>query len=81
MHPLITPLKDTTALQPDNVFHYRPNTKPKNVLPQNSQGYKALLQTTLSRGPWAAWSVELLTLNLSSGHDLTVQESEPHIGL
>ena len=33
------------------------------------------------RGPWVAWSVEHLTLDLGSGNDLTVCESEPCIRL
>ena len=32
-------------------------------------------------GSWVALSVERLTLNLGSGHDLTVWEIEPHVGL
>ena len=33
------------------------------------------------RGAWVAQSVEHLALDFSSGHDLTVCEFEPHIGL
>ena len=32
-------------------------------------------------GAWVAQSVECLTLGFSSGHDLTVSEFEPHVGL
>ena len=32
-------------------------------------------------GTWVAQSVECLTLDLSSGHDLTLREVEPCIGL
>ena len=34
-----------------------------------------------SKGAWVAQSVKWLTLDFSSGHDLTVPEIEPHIGL
>ena len=32
-------------------------------------------------GAWGAQSVKYLTLDLSSGHDLTVGDIQPHIGL
>ena len=32
-------------------------------------------------GTWVAQSVQRLTLDFSSGHDLTVHEIEPHVGL
>ena len=32
-------------------------------------------------GAWVAQSVEHLTLGFGSGHDLTVPEFEPHLGL
>ena len=32
-------------------------------------------------GAWVTQSVEHPTLDLSSGHDLTVREFEPHVGL
>ena len=32
-------------------------------------------------GAWAAQLVKRLTLDFGSGHDLTVRETEPHIGL
>ena len=34
-----------------------------------------------NRGTWAAQSFERLTLGFSSGHDLTVHEFKPRIGL
>ena len=33
------------------------------------------------RGAWMAQSVKRLTLDLGSGHDLSVREFEPRIGL
>ena len=33
------------------------------------------------RGAWVAQSVKHLTLDFSSGHDLTVHEIEPRVGL
>ena len=33
------------------------------------------------RGAWVAQLVKCLTLDFSSGHDLTVCETEPHVGL
>ena len=33
------------------------------------------------QGTWAAQSVKHLTIGFSSGHDLTVLEFKPHIGL
>ena len=33
------------------------------------------------RGAWVAQSVEWPTLDFGSGHDLTVCEFEPHVGL
>ena len=36
---------------------------------------------TASRGTWVAQSVKHLTLDFSSGHDLTVREFKPCIGL
>ena len=33
------------------------------------------------RGAWVAQSVKCLTLGFSSGHDLTLCEFKPHIGL
>ena len=32
-------------------------------------------------GAWVAQSIKLQTLDFSSGHDLTVCEFEPHVGL
>ena len=34
-----------------------------------------------TRGTWVAQSVEHLTLDLGSGHDLTICGIEPHVGL
>ena len=34
-----------------------------------------------SWGAWVAQSVKHLTLDLGSGHDLTIREVKPHIGL
>ena len=34
-----------------------------------------------NRSPWVAQSVERLTLDFGSGHDLTVREFEPRFGL
>ena len=34
-----------------------------------------------ARGAWVAQSAEHPTLDVSSGHDLTVRESEPQLGL
>ena len=36
---------------------------------------------TSIRGTWMAHSVKQLTLDFNLGHDLTVHEIEPHIGL
>ena len=36
---------------------------------------------TASRGTWVAQSVKHLTLDFSSGHDLTVREFKPRAGL
>ena len=33
------------------------------------------------RGAWVAQAVKCPTLDFSSGHDLTVHELEPHVGL
>ena len=33
------------------------------------------------RGTWVAQLVKCLTLDIDSGHDLTVREIEPHVGL
>ena len=38
-------------------------------------------QNTKFQGAWLAQSVKHLTLDLGSGHDLTVREFKPHIGL
>ena len=38
-------------------------------------------QETICGGAWGAWSLEHLTLDLSSGHDVTVREFEPRIRL
>ena len=35
----------------------------------------------MPRGTWVAQSVKHPTLDFGSGHDLTVTEFEPHIGL
>ena len=35
----------------------------------------------ITRGAWVAQSVKRMTLDFVSGHDLTVCEFEPHIGL
>ena len=35
----------------------------------------------MNKGAWVAQSVKRPTLGFSSGHDLTVCEFEPHIGL
>ena len=35
----------------------------------------------MERGAWVTHSVEHPPLNLGSGHDLTVSEIEPHVGL
>ena len=42
---------------------------------------KSLLKTSISWGAWVAQLVEHLTLDLGSGHDLTVREIKPHVGL
>ena len=39
------------------------------------------LKKIKSRGTWVAQSVEHPTLDLGSGHDLTVHEIEPHVRL
>ena len=39
------------------------------------------LQENHFRGPWMGQVVKCPTLDFSSGHDLTVQEFEPHFGL
>ena len=35
----------------------------------------------IKRGPWVAQSVKCPTLDLGLGHDLTIHEFEPRIGL
>ena len=40
-----------------------------------------LITLILGQGAWVAQLVECLTLGFSSGHDLTVHEFEPRIGL
>ena len=39
------------------------------------------IRNAASMGAWVAQSVKHLTLDFGSGHDLTVHELEPHIGL
>ena len=39
------------------------------------------INSSINRGAWVAQSVERLTLDFSSGHDLTVRGFEPHLGL
>ena len=39
------------------------------------------LEKLSSRSTWLAQSVKRLTLDLGSGHDLTVREFKPHVGL
>ena len=39
------------------------------------------MQISPHRGAWAAQSVKRLTLDFSSGHDLTVCDREPRVGL
>ena len=40
-----------------------------------------LLSRSQCRGTWAAQSVKLSALDFGSGHDLTVHEFEPHVGV
>ena len=40
-----------------------------------------LVGILIYRGAWVAHSVKCPTLDFSSGHDLTVREFEPHVGL
>ena len=57
--------KAFTTLQGDLVLLQRP-----------SMGIKPVIL-----GPWVAQLVECPTLDFGSGHDLTVHEFEPHVGL
>ena len=53
-----------------------------NRLSHPGAPYSAILKTnTWVWGAWVAQSVERLTLGFSSGHDLTVYELEPCVGL
>ena len=54
-----------------SVFHRTGRNNPKVCME---------LKKTPNRGAWVALSVKLLTLDFSSGHDLTVYEFEPRIG-
>ena len=42
--------------------------------------FNEMLKNILGRGTWVAQSVERLTLDFGSGHDLTVRGFEPRVG-
>ena len=51
---------------------------------KNNKSPGQVLQNHLKhafRGTWVAQSVKHLALDFGSGHDLTVHEFEPHVGL
>ena len=43
--------------------------------------FRIILKVYICRGTWVAQSVKHLTLGFSSGHDLTVCEITPRVGL
>ena len=50
-----------------------------DLLRENSQSYLVFKTTDDIRGAWVAQLVKGLTLDFSSGHDLTVPGIKPHV--
>ena len=53
----------------------------QNISNHDNRARKTKCKSSKAQGAWVVQLVEHLTLDFGSGHDLTVCELEPHIGL
>lgn len=54
---------------------------PKTSIPRTKCSSHSGIKKCCFQGAWVTQSVKCLTLDFGSGHDLTADEIEPHIGL